>query len=1244
MAASIIFDQTGLPAGTGGSRSDGLNTGATVTVTNASGQPCRCEFWWVPPDDAGVEASLAQIGPTQWSFDPDPGIDGEYIVRMVEAEGTENETEDIKRFGIRLPVSGLLVPGLNSRGDFSINLASTAGEKTTAAAISFANEGLAADASIDWANWWEQQSELYDAVEALAAAPSGGQDGVNVFVWEPLYAGSSPNVYSTFQLAFNAAAAADGPAIIKLQIGASAVFSIPNAVFDGEGNIMLEAPDSVSSIQISLGDSCELLNFRGVIGSKTGFLEFLAPAAGPNGACFRFTQPGLMPVFKGGVGKAAASVLRALVKFEWGAPLDAFREIYIGQNALINNAGDIESDGALRIHLFEPNASVVGQLVQPVPAHSEDFEVHYWFDYPLDGATIASAWTGTVTEVSEQQTESMTYDAATPANWPEFGGFPQRLDDVLDALGGRTLVTTARGVSNTETITPASVTPGSVTVDLPNLDLSFVNISIGNDARGANLLGGRVICIGYNAMAGGAGGDLIAIGPDVMGLAGGGNSIVMGAEVLEQATAGVNDSVVIGHRACISPASTIDQSVIIGRDAGPGSGTGTFNALTDDRLVLIGYRAGEEINNASATRTVMVGSITGSGVIFPDDVVFVGHNAYADATCDDVISIGNSCSSGAQFNVAIGGAARCDAGVIQAVAVGHAAQADADNTVAIGQGADATAVDAIAMGQASAAAGLRAVAIGADAAAPADDAIALGFAAAVNALALGAIAIGENSDALAGGIGGIAIGSESAVGGTAGIGIGEFVDTGTGSGGVFVGRSSGNVSASGAGNTVLGQQSGQALTTGASNVMVGDNAGNTTTTGSNNVLIGTGVSAPAAGDSNFINVSGHFIGDSSTGRSAFDPTGLGVLATQAAHFGIYSGENDDVAVMLLDNQGGTNGTDILLFTGTRADPNTAVTAPVGSLYISSNGTGALWQNTNGATAWSQLGTGGGGSGTLQDAYDNGNAIVTDGAGGTLDVSGTEAISLVSSAGNITLSNSASGTADILINAGDTLDLNAGGAFTLDADSIVMNSAGLAELISSTADTTAVLALETTGTNGADVSLFVGNRDPNTNVTGAIGDHYLSTTGTGSLWRSTTAGTVWRQYVDMSADGDISGINTFVFDAEFDNGNVSGAVNIDFATNGQKQRMTMIGNVTGLDFTFPSSSTASGFVLFIEQDVTGSRTVAFANGSTKQAGNGGQLEVGDAGNSVTMMNIHWDGSMATITTIPNLTASPTVSLV
>ena len=63
------------------------------------------------------------------------------------------------------------------------------------------------------------------------------------------------------------------------------------------------------------------------------------------------------------------------------------------------------------------------------------------------------------------------------------------------------------------------------------------------------------------------------------------------------------------------------------------------------------------------------------------------------------------------------------------------------------------------------------------------------------------------------------------------------------------------------------------------------------------------------------------------------------------------------------------------------------------------------------------------------------------------------------------------------------------------------------------DTTPIQQWETTGTNGGSVERFVGDRDPNGNVTGMGGDEYFRDSGTTSSWfmnKASTTDTVWRE--------------------------------------------------------------------------------------------------------------------------------------
>lgn len=170
MAATIIFDQTGLPAGTPGARTDGLDNGATVTVRNESGRPCSVALLWVPPEDTTALGSLTQVAGDTWEFDPTPSTYGEYRVELVEDLGTPNETRTTKVFGIRTPVAGLLVPGHNTGGDRRVTLQSTVAEKTAAQAITDNDEPFL---GLRWLGWWKAFRDLVLFVEQLAGGFAG---------------------------------------------------------------------------------------------------------------------------------------------------------------------------------------------------------------------------------------------------------------------------------------------------------------------------------------------------------------------------------------------------------------------------------------------------------------------------------------------------------------------------------------------------------------------------------------------------------------------------------------------------------------------------------------------------------------------------------------------------------------------------------------------------------------------------------------------------------------------------------------------------------------------------------------------------------------------------------------------------------------------------------------------------------------------------------------------------------------
>ena len=171
MASDIRIDQVGLPAGVAGrSRTDGLSTGAVVTLTNAAGGATTFRLLWVPLGDTTAVASLAPTGPgsATWTFAPTASRFGTYLIELVRNEGASNETRERRVLRIRTATRGLIIPALNELGDPRASLLNAG------AAVVQASDDNATDYSdpalnaLDYAGWWRALHEL------IMAADTGG--------------------------------------------------------------------------------------------------------------------------------------------------------------------------------------------------------------------------------------------------------------------------------------------------------------------------------------------------------------------------------------------------------------------------------------------------------------------------------------------------------------------------------------------------------------------------------------------------------------------------------------------------------------------------------------------------------------------------------------------------------------------------------------------------------------------------------------------------------------------------------------------------------------------------------------------------------------------------------------------------------------------------------------------------------------------------------------------------------------
>jgi hypothetical protein len=171
----IKIDQAGLPPGTPGrSRTDGLDTGALVTLENVDPQGITTfRLLWGPPDDINVAPSLAPVSADVWTFSPSAACYGTYIIELLE-DGLPVER---RIFGIRTPSKRLLIPAFNEQAS---KLASWLNDGPDQVALSQNNAtdyGVDALDALAYAGWWRSQHELYLAVETGIGGGGGGATG-----------------------------------------------------------------------------------------------------------------------------------------------------------------------------------------------------------------------------------------------------------------------------------------------------------------------------------------------------------------------------------------------------------------------------------------------------------------------------------------------------------------------------------------------------------------------------------------------------------------------------------------------------------------------------------------------------------------------------------------------------------------------------------------------------------------------------------------------------------------------------------------------------------------------------------------------------------------------------------------------------------------------------------------------------------------------------------------------------------
>ena len=165
MTARIKISQAGLAAGVAGkSRTDGLDTGAVVTLEDVSGTGASTfHLLDAPPEDTTAEGSLAATGdPDIWEFTPTVAAYGSYLIEL-----RENGVPVERRvFGIRTAINHLLIPAFNERASRHAALDNDGADQIDLSNNNADDFPTASLNSRRYTGWWRSWRELYDVVEA----------------------------------------------------------------------------------------------------------------------------------------------------------------------------------------------------------------------------------------------------------------------------------------------------------------------------------------------------------------------------------------------------------------------------------------------------------------------------------------------------------------------------------------------------------------------------------------------------------------------------------------------------------------------------------------------------------------------------------------------------------------------------------------------------------------------------------------------------------------------------------------------------------------------------------------------------------------------------------------------------------------------------------------------------------------------------------------------------------------------
>ena len=164
MASRIKISQAGLSAGVAGrSRTDGLATGALVTLEDVSGTGnSTFHLLWGPVEDTTAEASLAPtVDPDIWTFSPTAACYGSYKIELRD-DGVPIER---RIFGIRTPANHLLIPAYAERASRHAGWDQDGADEIEECEQNADDFPLSVLNGFRYAGWWRSLYELYRVVE-----------------------------------------------------------------------------------------------------------------------------------------------------------------------------------------------------------------------------------------------------------------------------------------------------------------------------------------------------------------------------------------------------------------------------------------------------------------------------------------------------------------------------------------------------------------------------------------------------------------------------------------------------------------------------------------------------------------------------------------------------------------------------------------------------------------------------------------------------------------------------------------------------------------------------------------------------------------------------------------------------------------------------------------------------------------------------------------------------------------------